>query len=113
MAHLTELQIEKIKEHMLHEEDALKSKYKAKSSQFDKIKVLHSEVEHYENLGWMADTPMKTRTPMSKLKEHTRQFEDDVWCMFYNLGFRILNADDKLRVQWGDNPGEEGRCCHS
>lgn len=107
MAHLTELQIEKIKEHMLHEEDALKSKYKAKSSQFDKIKVLHSEVEHYESLGWIAETRMKTRTPMSKPKEHARQFEDDVWCMFYNLGFRFLNADDKLRVQWGDNPGED------
>ena len=107
MAHLTELQIVNIKEHMLHEEDALRSKHKAKSLQFDKIKVLHSEVEHYESLGWMAETPMKTRTPMSKPKEHTRQFEDDVWCMFYNLGFRILNADDKLRVQWGDNPGED------
>ena len=107
MAHLTELQIEKIKEHILHEEDALKSKHKAKSLQFDKIKVLHSEVEHYEDLGWMADTPMKTRTPMTRQKEHTRQFEDDIWCMFYNLGFRILNADDKLRVQWGDNLGED------
>lgn len=107
MAHLTELQIVNIKEHMLHEEDALRSKHKAKSLQFEKIKVLHSEVEHYENLGWMAETPMKTRTPMSKPKGHTRQFEDDVWCMFYNLGFRILNADDQLRVQWGDNPGED------
>ena len=107
MAHLTELQIVNIEEHMLHEEDALKSKYKAKSLKFDKTKVLHSEVEDYEKMGWMADTPMKTRTPMTKQKEHTRQFEDDIWCMFYELGFRILNADDKLRVQWGDNPGED------
>lgn len=107
MAHLSELQIEKIKEHMLHEEDALRIKFKAKNTQFDSMKVLHSEVEHYENLGWIADTPMKTRTPMRKLKEHTRQFEDDVWCMFYNLGFRILNSDDKLRVQWGNNEGED------
>ena len=30
MAHLSELQIEKIKEHMLHEEAALKIKFKAK-----------------------------------------------------------------------------------
>jgi len=106
MAHLSELQIEKIKEHMLHEEAALKIKYKAKNTLFDKKKVLHAEVETYENLGWIADAPMKTKTPISKRKDHGRQFEDDIWCMFYNLGFRILNSDDKLRVQWGNNPSE-------
>ncbi len=107
MATLTELQIEKIKEHMLHEEDALKNKFKAKNTQFDKRKVLHSEVEFYENQGWIAETPMKTKTPMSRRKDHSRQFEDDVWCVFYNLGFRILNSDEKLRIQWGDQEGED------
>lgn len=107
MAHLSELQIEKIKEHMLHEEDALKSKFKARNTQFDTKKVFHAEVETYENQGWIAGAPMKTKTPISKRKEHSRQFEDDIWCLFYNLGFRILNSDEKLRVQWGDNPGED------
>lgn len=107
MAHLSEVQIEKIKEHMLHEEAALKIKFKAKNTLFDKKKVLHAEVEIYENQGWIADAPMKTKTPISRRKEHSRQFEDDIWCMFYNLGFRILNSDEKLRVQWGDNPGED------
>ena len=107
MAHLSELQIEKIKEHMLHEEAALKIKFKAKNTLFDKKKVLHAEVETYENLGWIADAPMKTKTPISKRKDHSRQFEDDIWCMFYNLGFRVLNSDEKLRIQWGDNPGED------
>ena len=107
MAHLSELQIEKIKEHMLHEDDALRIKYKARSTQFDTKKVLHAEVETYENQGWIAGIPLKTKTPISKRKSHDRQFEDDVWCMFYNLGFRIINADEKLRVQWGDNPGED------
>lgn len=106
MATLTESQIEKIKEHMLHEEDALKIKFKAKNNQFDTKKVLHSEVESYEKHGWIAGTPMKTKTPISKRKEHGRQFEDDVWCMFYNLGFKILNADEKLVVQWGPNSSD-------
>lgn len=107
MATLSELQIEKIKEHMLHEEDALKTKFKAKNTQFDTKKVLHAEVETYENQGWIAGVPMKTKTPISKRKDYSRQFEDDIWCMFYNLGFRILNSDEKLRIQWGDNPGED------
>ncbi len=107
MAHLSELQIEKVKEHMLHEEDALRIKFKAKNAHFDKMKVLHAEVETYEKQGWIAGIPLKTKTPISRPKKHDRQFEDDVWCMFYNLGFRILNSDEKLRIQWGDNPGED------
>lgn len=106
MAILSELQIEKIKGHMLNEEDVLKIKNKAKSSQYDSLKVLHSEVESYENLGWIAGTPMKTKTPITRKKTHDRQFEDDIWCMFYNLGFRTLNSDEKLRVQWGNKVGE-------
>lgn len=106
MAVLTELQIEKIKEHMLHEEGALKLKFKVKNTQFDTMKVLHAEVEAYENQGWMAGNRTKKKTQMSRKKECGRQFEDDVWCMFYNLGFRILNADECLRVQWGSNEGE-------
>lgn len=103
MATLSEFQMEKIKEHMLHQEDALKIKFKAKSTLFDSKKVLHAEVETYEEQGWIAGSPLKTKTPITRRKDHARQFEDDVWCMFYNLGFRILNADEKLRVQWGEN----------
>lgn len=106
MANLTEFQITKIKEHILYSEDALKIKFKAKKSQFDSMKVLHREVETYENMGWIAGTPMKTKTPITRRKKHNRQFEDDIWCMFYNLGFRILNSDEELRIPWGNNPGE-------
>ena len=107
MAKLTELQIENIRSCMLHEEDALKSKFNARKTLFDTMKVRHSEVEEYEKQGWIADPPMKTKTPIHKAKAHDRQFEDDIWCMFYNLGFRILNSDENLRIQWGDNPGED------
>ncbi len=107
MATLSEYQIENIKKHMLHDEDALKIKYKAKNTEFDTMKVLHSEVESYESNGWIAGTPLKTRTPISRKKGHYRQFEDDIWCMFYNLGFRILNSDDNLRIPWGDKSGED------
>lgn len=106
MATLSEIQIQNIKQHMLHEDDALKSKFKVKNTQFDTIKVLHSEVELYEAKGYIAGTPSKTKTPMSRKKESSRQFEDDIWCMFYNLGFRILNADENLRVQWGSSESE-------
>ena len=52
MPSLSELQIEEIKSHMLHEEDVLKTKFKARNNQFVNIKVLHNEVEDYEKKGF-------------------------------------------------------------
>lgn len=100
---LSELQIEEIRSHMLHQEDALKTKFKARNDNFVRIKVLHNEVEDYESRGYIAQNATARKTTMVKPKEHSIQLEDDVWCMFYKLGFRILNLDEHLRVQWGPN----------
>lgn len=100
---LTELQVETIKEHMLHEDDALVHKYKARRTSFDTTKVFPAEVEAYVNRGWMVTNVLKTKTQLSRPKEFSRQFEDDIWCMFYELGFRILNSDEKLVIPWGEN----------
>lgn len=107
MALLTEKEIENIKAHMLTQADALGVKYKAKNAQYEKLKVLHSEVEHYESQGWIVQNEMKLKTCMQRKKTYSRQFEDDVWCMFYNLGFKVLNADEQLHIKWGDYAGED------
>ena len=103
MAHLTELQVENIKSHMMRDEDALKIKFKAKNTEFDTISRPHNEVEDYEKIGYSVVRSSARKTTMTRKKDHGVQFEDDVWCMFYKLGFRILNGDEKLVVQWGPN----------
>lgn len=100
---LSEQQIEEIRSHMLHQEEALKTKFKARDDSFVRIKVLHNEVEDYEAKGYIAQNRTARKTTMVKPKEHSIQLEDDIWCMFYRLGFRILNLDENLRVQWGVN----------
>lgn len=104
---LSELQIEKIKDHMLHEADALAHKYKAKRTKFDSRKVLHAEVDGLVNQGWIVSNVLKTKTQITRPKEFSRQFEDDIWCMFYELGFRILNSDEKLLIPWSENPEDK------
>ena len=103
MANLSELHMESIKSHMLHQEDALKIKFKAKNTEFDTISVPHNEVEAYEHKGFAVTRTSARKATMVKKKNHDRQFEDDIWCMFYKLGFRILNRDEDLRIQWGPN----------
>ena len=48
MAHLSELQVENVKSHMMRDENALKIKFKAKNTEFDTISRPHNEVEDYE-----------------------------------------------------------------
>ena len=104
MNHLTEAQELKIRNHMLHEENALQLKYKSKSMKFIVETISKNEKDDYERMGYSEIRSLKTKIKMSKPKEPSIQFEDDVWCMFYSLGFRILNKDESLRVQWGPNP---------
>ena len=52
MAHLTELQVENVKSHMMRDEDALRIKFKAKNTEFDTISRPHNEVEAYEKMGY-------------------------------------------------------------
>jgi len=101
MPQLTELQKEAIKSHMMSEEDALKIKFKAKNTEFDTISRPHNEVEDYEKMGYSVVRSSARKTTMTRKKDHGVQFEDDIWCMFYKLGFRILNGDEKLIVKWG------------
>ena len=100
---LTELQVDELRSHMVHEEDLLKTKFKAKSNQFETVRVLHNEVEDYERLGYSVTSIASRKTTMTRRKAEDVIFEDDIWCMFYSLGFRILNKDEQLRIQWGPN----------
>ena len=81
-------------------EDAtmLASKFKSKNTPYDLRTIELNEVEDFENDGWEVVTTLKRKAKVQREKEISRKFEDDIWCMFYNLGFRTLNYDDQLIV---------------
>lgn len=47
--------------------------------------------------------PLKTKTRLRKLKNHSKKFEDDIWCQMYELGYRTLNIDDNLYLYFNNN----------
>lgn len=106
MAFLSELQVAEIKKHMTEDLDVLAGKFKVKNSTTDNVSVPHGEREMYEGLGYEVTHTMKKRVKMSRPKDASTMFEDDIWCMFYKLGFRCLNNDQYLTVPWGEN-GED------
>jgi len=52
-------------------------------------------------------TPLKTKTWLRKAKSHSVQFEDDIWCQLYRLGYRQLNIDETFCLPFGPNTAEK------
>ena len=78
--------------------------YVAKSSKFHSRSVEHGLVEGLLEDGWEEyGEPLKTKTRLRKPKSHNVQFEDDIWCQFYRLGYRMLNVDENFCLPFGPN----------
>lgn len=103
---LSDLQLAELKQRMTEDLDVLALKYKAKNSKTENITVRHGEQTGYESLGYTVTNVMKTKVKMSRPKKAGQMFEDDIWCMFYKLGFRCLNQDENLTVPWSENDSD-------
>lgn len=102
MAFLKESQVQTIKEHMIDKDATmLNRKFKSKNTPYDIRTIDLNEFESYEQDGWEVVTTLKRKLKIQRVKDSGRKFEDDIWCLFYNLGFRILNYDEHLEIQWG------------
>ncbi len=81
--------------------------YKAKYSKFDEKSVEHSLVDDLLKDGWEEfGQPMKTRTKLRRRKSHHVQFEDDIWCQLYRLGYRYFNVDREFKLPYGKADAE-------
>ena len=107
MASLTPSQIQSIKEHMTDDPSVLIKKFKAKKTPYETRSIFLNELDYYINEGWEEVSTSKHKAKIQKLKPTGMCFEDEMWCMFYNLGFRTLNYDDELVIQWGNNPEDK------
>lgn len=107
MASLRTSQIQAIKEHMTNDESVLSKKFNAKKTPYYTKSILINELDYYINEGWEEVSTSKLKAKIQKLKPAGVKFEDDIWCMFYKLGFRNLNYDENLIVQWGNNPEDK------
>ena len=107
MSFLTETEVQRIKEHMISGDiKTLNSKYKSKSNRYDILSIDLNEIESYEDNGWERLVVLKRKAKVQREKDTGRYFEDNIWCMFYNLGVRTLNYDNNLIIRWGNNMGD-------
>jgi DNA sulfur modification protein DndB len=63
--------------------------------------VEYNQVESYEKQGWEILRKNKTKVKMYKPKSPDVLFENRVWMIFYNLGFRHMNKDRNFKLKYG------------
>lgn len=102
MAFLSSADIQTLNHAMSDDLSYLGKLFAAKSSRYLERNVDHSMVEGLLADGWEEyGKPLKTKTKLRKLKTHDVQFEDDVWCQLYSLGYRHLNISRNLCLPFG------------
>lgn len=107
MSFLKQIEIDQVKEKLVIDLSTLGKIYNSKKSEYLMKNVDHSLAEEMTKDGWEEfGAPLKTKTKLRKLKSHSKKFEDDVWCQFYELGYRCLNYDDQFYLPYGKSPEE-------
>ncbi len=100
MAWLTEIQKDDILSHITTDEALLSRRYKSKKKEFDEQSIEINEIKDWEKDGWEVISKSKRKAKIQCPKKVGRLFEDNIWCMFYDLGFRTLNSDECLMLPW-------------
>ena len=106
MAFLKQIEIDQIKGKLTSDASTLGKLYKAKKFTHQTLSIDHSLVDDYLKQGWEVEKTLVTKTRVRKLKSHSRQFEDDIWCQFYELGYRHLNYDETCSLPFSADPND-------
>ncbi len=107
MSFLNPNEVTDIKDKLVTDLSHLGKIYKAKKSKYFLKSVDHSLVDEMLKSGWEeAGAPLATKTRLRKLKDSAKQFEHDIWCQFYELGYRNLNYDENFVLPFGKDPTE-------
>ncbi len=108
MAYIEQSEVLDLEGKMSSDPSVLGKIYKSKKKKFYEKNVDHNLVEEFLLEGWEEyGTPLKTKTRLRKPKTHSDQFEDDIWCQMYDLGFRHLNLDRHFCLPFGRLPDEK------
>ena len=104
MGILTSDEIRDIKEKISSNVSELGKQYKSRKLSYFRDTVDYNLVEERERDGWeRTQRQYKTKAEIIKEKPFSKKFEDKVWVMMYELGFRNLNVSDNLKLRYGKN----------
>ncbi|CAB5495321.1 DGQHR domain-containing protein [Bathymodiolus thermophilus thioautotrophic gill symbiont] len=107
MSFLDSHQLNEITEKLTSDLSQLKKIHTLKSKSHQSKSVNHSLVDDYLNKGWEIERELKTKTKLIKQKKYSQAFEDEIWCQFYELGYKYLNCDNTFALPFGKDKGDK------
>ncbi|MYA47651.1 MAG: DGQHR domain-containing protein [Candidatus Dadabacteria bacterium] len=70
----------------------LASSYRVRKKEFELKSVHPAEVQEEETKGWELQYSGKRKSRLKRRKTHDQWLEDRLWCLFYGMGYRVLNG---------------------
>lgn len=81
--------------------------YTKRRDEFVYESISPSDTEKYEAAGWVLHKESKTRVRMKRLKQHNQLLNDQVWCLFYRMGYPELNGEE-FKIGYTNIDGTSG-----
>lgn len=72
-----------------------------RGKKYHEVTVSKDERDAYLAQGWTVGKELKTRVKMHKEKERDELLEDEVWLLFWNMGFSEMNEDRNFKIKAG------------
>ena len=108
MPYMDPAEAQDLREKITEDLPSLGRLYKSKNLKYHTRNVDHNLVESFIDEGWEEyGKPLKTKTKLRILKSHGIQFEHDLWCQLYKLGYRCLNIGSDFRLPFGKRSEEK------
>jgi len=82
----------------LLEDDELDGCARKRRKKFREISISRDQKEKYRNEKWAIQKFYKNKIRMRKDKNLSELFEDEVWLLFYSMGFTHLNKDRNFKI---------------
>ncbi len=94
-------------ERLICGEDVIAEK-KIRTEEYDFIKVELGQITSMEAAGWelVKKSKASARLKKKKLISQDEKFENDVWLLFYKLGFKTLNKGRYFKLAYSSNGNE-------
>jgi len=93
---------------LLSEPAALAREYKSRIDDFDRIAVHPRNEQSYIEEGWLHDRKLKKRIRLKREKRHDEILENNSWCLFYKMGYRVLNQGRNFKIRYKRKGVEDG-----
>jgi len=85
----------------LVQNEGLNKAARQRKKNYHELTVSQAEQDSYLQEGWQLKRHLKNKVRLSKGKECDELLEDEVWLLFYNMGFAEMNKDRNFKIQAG------------